>query len=799
MLLAAVAGLLALGAGCAIQKAELVEEKARPASTLGPRLAELDSLIDRLEKLEAGSVRLRRAGRYGAFTANRRDAEACAESLAVRLRLLEASELYPRYLARFDSLLSRSLGILLQREEFSVALDLARQPATAGIPDSSALLLQLGWALLALGDSSRALAPLTSFAASSRGRLGSLPAILAARAAVGSGDSTLAASMLTGSLETQHEDPFRTQALFMAANILRGLGRWEECWPLVSELISSRLGPREKARLLLLKADCLAGRGMKDEASDLYRSVLKARSGAPAQDRVRAYRKLKSYGKSLSTEELVRSARAMKAVGKSGEAVKMLKEALSKLKAGSRRRLPLEEALAAIYYENREYRKATRAYRDLIRSAGSHDRAAPKYRLRLARAYREAGEWKNALSWYRRVLRPGVSCSIKEQAFWEIGRGWEARGKPEKAPKAYRELGRFCPESKFAEDAAWRLGFCLYETGKTREALEWFTSLAERSSEVTAAARAYYWAGKLAGEAGLGPEAERLMRKAAAVSPDSYYGLRAASMLDLPQEKLDGSDCRSHEASSSTLSMPVSREARIFTELTRLGLAKDAAVKRLGRSLLDPNSASAVSFFDSLGYFDYSTRWRPGVRLTDCFPGGGEARLAYPLAEWPFVEKGSALAGLDPLLVLAVMRRESRFGRDALSRAGAQGLMQLMPATRSHVGRRIRSEWARTGRVGSRVEESVLIGCLHLGDLLSQFGGELAPAVAAYNAGAGPVRRWLRLAGSGDEDVFIENIAFSETRRYVKLVLEDYYLYRALYPTVDPEKHVTEPGDVASD
>jgi soluble lytic murein transglycosylase len=150
-------------------------------------------------------------------------------------------------------------------------------------------------------------------------------------------------------------------------------------------------------------------------------------------------------------------------------------------------------------------------------------------------------------------------------------------------------------------------------------------------------------------------------------------------------------------------------------------------------------------------------------------------QLAYPRPFWPTVVREAARRGVDPLLVLAVMREESRFDPRAVSTANAVGLMQLLPST------------AR-GVLGAPVSPAALkqpdlnvrAGTAYMAGLLRRYGGRVPPAVAAYNAGPGGVRRHVDLART-DLDRFVEELPYAETRAYLQRVLQSYGIYRWLY------------------
>ena len=130
--------------------------------------------------------------------------------------------------------------------------------------------------------------------------------------------------------------------------------------------------------------------------------------------------------------------------------------------------------------------------------------------------------------------------------------------------------------------------------------------------------------------------------------------------------------------------------------------------------------------------------------------------------------------GVDPYLLLAVARKESRFNPKAVSWANAQGLMQINPETAKRM----------TGREESALFDpslSVRLGAQHLKEDLSRFDNQLAYAIAAYNAGDLVVTKWIKRYPVSDPILFMDLIPYRETRDYVGFVLSNYYWYKKLY------------------
>jgi soluble lytic murein transglycosylase len=183
-------------------------------------------------------------------------------------------------------------------------------------------------------------------------------------------------------------------------------------------------------------------------------------------------------------------------------------------------------------------------------------------------------------------------------------------------------------------------------------------------------------------------------------------------------------------------------------------------------------------------------RWIPG-RTLGLLALLGLAVLAYRAAYalYPCPYRGLVVAaaradGLDPRLVYAVMRVESRFDPNAVSRDGAVGLMQLTPGTAAWVAGRRGAARPVSPQLLRDPAFNIAAGSWYLAYLCASFGGRLPPAVAAYNAGRTPVADWLH-AGLWDATLGgAAAIPFPETRVFVQRVLGAYAVYRLLYPAM---------------
>lgn len=171
-------------------------------------------------------------------------------------------------------------------------------------------------------------------------------------------------------------------------------------------------------------------------------------------------------------------------------------------------------------------------------------------------------------------------------------------------------------------------------------------------------------------------------------------------------------------------------------------------------------------------------------------------RLGWPLAHDHAVWRHARAEDVDPLLVMGLMRIESRYNSIAVSRVGARGAMQIMPRTGRLLADLKGDEDFLTGDLEDPVF-AVGYGIFYLGKLLDRFGGNAPLAVASYNGGPFNVSAWLKGAGHLPMDQLVEHIPYRETRGYVRKVTAAYAHYLDLY--ADPGTRIVLPEPPYSD
>ncbi|HEX5831460.1 MAG TPA: lytic transglycosylase domain-containing protein, partial [Gemmatimonadaceae bacterium] len=257
----------------------------------------------------------------------------------------------------------------------------------------------------------------------------------------------------------------------------------------------------------------------------------------------------------------------------------------------------------------------------------------------------------------------------------------------------------------------------------------------------------------------------------------SYYGVLAARRL--------GTTPWRPAAAADSLPVPTDmREAlaRAAT-LEELGMVLEERLEydELAR-LAGSDPARLLATAAALQARELSSR---GIRLAARARDRGAAedarllRRLYPVVHGDVLAAESRERGLDPALVAGLIRQESNFEPRATSPAGARGLMQIMPRVGTAIARGMSFPVWDTALLWEP-DVNLRLGAAHLATLVREYD-RLEHVLAAYNAGESRVRRWRERRGADDPELFTERIPYPETRDYVRLVLRNRDLYRALY------------------
>jgi soluble lytic murein transglycosylase len=154
--------------------------------------------------------------------------------------------------------------------------------------------------------------------------------------------------------------------------------------------------------------------------------------------------------------------------------------------------------------------------------------------------------------------------------------------------------------------------------------------------------------------------------------------------------------------------------------------------------------------------------------------------IALPLRHEDIIRQQARDKGLDPALIAGVIYAESHFIDGRTSSAGAEGLMQLTPATAQYIADKSGGTAFRLADLGT-AQVNIAYGAFYLRYLMERYGDDVPLVLAAYNAGEGNVDKWIAQARAKDKDLDIGAIPFGETRNYVAKVLDARVQYRRQY------------------
>ena len=156
------------------------------------------------------------------------------------------------------------------------------------------------------------------------------------------------------------------------------------------------------------------------------------------------------------------------------------------------------------------------------------------------------------------------------------------------------------------------------------------------------------------------------------------------------------------------------------------------------------------------------------------------ARLFYPAKYIDHVKEYALSYGVDPYLIMSIIKAESNFDQDAISNKNATGLMQIIEPTARWLAKRMELSNFQYEEI-TDPEVNIKMGCYYMHYLLTLYDGNVKNALAAYNAGEGTVNRWLLDPECSKDGKTLSFVPYSETRRYITKVTNNQRIYELLY------------------
>ncbi len=324
---------------------------------------------------------------------------------------------------------------------------------------------------------------------------------------------------------------------------------------------------------------------------------------------------------------------------------------------------------------------------------------------------------------------------------------------------------------------AWLAGQLAYkDLRRPVEAVRLYRAYGEAARSAQTRTKGFYWAGRAALAAGDRDTANRYFADAAE-HYDQFYGQLSLERLNRPQPR-PKPEPTIHVSSDEKRAFEDNRLVRAARALGEIGAWREQSqfLRALAQRASSPaDHVLAGQLASSIG--------RPDLGVMIGRSAQANSLDAVEVSGFPTVRVPSGHES-NWTFIHAITRQESQFDRQAISHAGARGMMQLMPGTAREVAGKLGMSYD-AGSLTADTNYNLTLGSTYFQQMLSYFGGSYPLAVAAYNAGPGNVNKWLRANGDprgGGIDMvdWIEAIPIFETRNYVQRVLENAVVYDTL-------------------
>jgi soluble lytic murein transglycosylase len=579
--------------------------------------------------------------------------------------------------------------------------------------------------------------------------------------------------------------PISASALQLAAYAAERAGEPGRAEALLRRLAGQYPGSPDAAQTLYLLGASLETRGQLEQAAQVFREItLLLPASGYADGALDKLEKLARSGAVLPppspAQRLARAQRLLSA----GLVEPACLEALALADEPVTPEIVLGalEVAGSALQRSRRYEAAARIL-DRALALAPVDRAAA-LRLDLGLALFRAGDHPGAHAALAAV--DPTRASEAARAGYLRGRVYEDAGLLDEATAMYDRTAATYPDREASAATLWRVGWLAYLRGERPQANEYWDRLQRSPVRHSFGLSARYWRARSLEELGRPADAGSLYEAVVVEAPRSYYGLLAAARVPPPvPPRTEPPIVLPSDPGQALARDPDWARIESIRAVGLSELARAETDELLQRSLADP-----LALYGLAAALVRDERYDQALRIVrrlfgdvaaSAHPGLPRAfwDIVYPLGWRQELEAASARASVDRALVAAVVREESSFSPVALSRAGARGLMQLMPET----ARRMATRIPAPRDVADALEDPALnlaLGTTLLASLLQEFGAPQL-AIAAYNAGPNRVREWWKDRRTDDIEAFVELIPYDETRQYVKRVMVSWAEYRRLY------------------
>jgi soluble lytic murein transglycosylase len=416
----------------------------------------------------------------------------------------------------------------------------------------------------------------------------------------------------------------------------------------------------------------------------------------------------------------------------------------------------------------------------------------------LSQAYRDAKKETEMFNALNTLAQTYPVSKWNEDGLMAAGNYHWVELEREKAVIAYQRALDSFPNGRHAYNCEWRIAWVAYLDHQP-DADDRLTNFLVKNPTSSNAVDALYWLGRSAERAGNIPHARSFYNKAVERFPETYFGIAAAARLaklgpgeENPAEFLEkippAPALRPFDEP-----IPIAAEERWQRAQALRAIAFDSSAEQELKNAYFASPSprflleAAQAAFDQ-GHFgagmSYARAAVPNVDARKFSDVPIEVwKALFPLPYEAALRREAAKNDFDPMFAAGLIRQESTFQSDAVSRKDAIGLMQVLPKTGRLLARQIKVRYAKNKLFDP--DYNIELGMVYIANLVQQFGSPEA-AAAAYNAGEDRISAWKGERNYEEIPELVESIPFTETREYVQIVLRNAQLYRMIYgpPTV---------------
>lgn len=360
------------------------------------------------------------------------------------------------------------------------------------------------------------------------------------------------------------------------------------------------------------------------------------------------------------------------------------------------------------------------------------------------------------------------------------------------AKKIQEEIVHRFSKSEAAAGILWEQAWSQGANGQYVKAWALAKSIVTDSPDNRYSARAAYWIGKWAEKMGRKEDAKQAFIFTLVSYTQSYYSWRAAQNLGIAVGDFQTLRSLDPKILKTTANWPLPIGSPMLRELYQIGAYRDAwTLWQL--EFPDREHYSVIEQFAEGTILKCLERYQLGLaRVSQLEKREKPAEVAdyqkvrqypsywqalYPLAYLDTIRIDAHQQNINPLLVLSIIRQESKFDPVTRSNMGALGLMQVLPSTADFIAPKLEISNYEL----RRPSDNIKLGTWYLADMHNNHNDNSLLAVSSYNAGPGNVAKWLQEISLNDPDEFVENIPFDETQNYVRNVLGNYWNYLRIY------------------